>query len=626
MKTETIFTKACLAVSLLAVAGCSSFLDEENLASQSAEQYYATADGYETLITGAYSTLKSVYNTTNYFQLTQLGTDLGTQNDGTATNVLNQYTVDYATDNDAVYNQWKALYEALKNVNAAINRAGSVKTKDQDIFEGIDPDVLAQRVAEAKFLRALYLFEIVKNWGQGPLVLEEPTSPSTTSQLNTGEEFYTQILADLKDVLDSSLPEKQPASEYGRASKAAAKHLRSLVYLTRGYQSYADQNDFRNAFNDAVDVINNSGHQLLWNDYAEVHRQANEANDEIIFLVSFSSGTGWNTCIQSEFYLFVYREGWSDISFSTIYGNDYATVMPTKYAYLLFDWKKDRRTETTFMSPLNADPATSTDGTDRGKPWFESTVGGKVPVGEPVLVFPVPGQDGTEDVYPAGYDAYETYRVYSDDEKAAASANGQYLYNYPQGSIAEGSYGDAENDDYYRTGYQSLNGKSRAWLPVWKFKDANTRYNSSGTVENGTRDIYLFRLAETYLIAAEAAVNLGENGEALHYLNEIRKRARANAPEAGLPDYSGTVTVDDVLDERALELFGESPRWNDLTRTGKLAERVLKYNWDVTHITGGLIQTQLSESTNAKYSLRPIPVDWLNTLSNGQELSNNPGW
>ena len=214
MKTKTIFTRTCLAVSLLAVTGCSSFLDEENLASQSAEQYYSTADGYETLITGAYSTLKSVYNTTNYFQLTQLGTDLGTQNDGTSTNVLNQYTVDYAVDNDAVYNQWKALYEALKNVNAAINRAGSVKTEDEDIFEGINPDVLAQRVAEAKFLRALYLFEIVKNWGQAPLILEEPTSPTTTAELNSGAEFYTQILADLQDVLDSSLPEKQPSSEY----------------------------------------------------------------------------------------------------------------------------------------------------------------------------------------------------------------------------------------------------------------------------------------------------------------------------------------------------------------------------------------------------------------------------
>ena len=50
-------------------------------------------------------------------------------------------------------------------------------------------------------------------------------------------------------------------------------------------------------------------------------------------------------------------------------------------------------------------------------------------------------------------------------------------------------------------------------------------------------------------------------------------------------------------------------------------------NWDVTNITGGLIQTQLSEATfKSKYGLRPIPVTWLNTLSNGQELGNNPGW
>lgn len=121
--------------------------------------------------------------------MTQLGTDLGTQNDGTATNALNQYTVDYTNDNSTVYNQWKVLYESLKNVNAAIGRAAMVVTKDQDIFDGIDKEILAQRVAEAKFLRALYLFEIVKNWGQAPLILEEPTSPSTTSQLDSGSDF-----------------------------------------------------------------------------------------------------------------------------------------------------------------------------------------------------------------------------------------------------------------------------------------------------------------------------------------------------------------------------------------------------------------------------------------------------
>ena len=584
MKAKNIFTKGFLLASVFALSGCSSFLDEKNWSSQSAEEYYATAEGYESLINGAYSTLKSVYNTTNYFLLTQLGTDLGTQNDGTATNALNQYTVDYTNDNGTVYNQWKVLYESLKNVNAAIGRAAMVVTKDQDIFDGIDKEILAQRVAEAKFLRALYLFEIVKNWGQAPLILEEPTSPSTTSQLDSGSDFYRQILADLQDVMDSSLPMKQTSANYGRVSKAAAKHLRSLVYLTRGYQSYAEADDFKKAYDDAVDVIKNSGHTLL-DDYAMVHRQANEENDEIIFSLNFSAGAGWNNNIQTEFYLFVYREGWTDLGFSSIYCNDYASVMPTKYSYLLFDWKKDRRTEVTFMSPLNGDPATSIDGRAYGRNWFESTNGVNVAKGDTVIYFPVPGESG--------------YKQYTDAEKAAANNRGRFFYNYP-----EGSYADAGNDDYYKTGYQS-----------------------SGTVENGTRDIYLFRLAETYLIAAEAAVKMGDNSNALYYINQIRKRAMNNAPEGGLQEYVGTVTLDNVLDERALELYGEAPRWNDLQRTGKLAERVLKYNWDVTNITGGLIQTQLSEATfKSKYGLRPIPVTWLNTLSNGQELGNNPGW
>ena len=62
MKAKNIFTKGLLLASVFAVSGCSSFLDEKNWSSQSAEEYYATAEGYESLINGAYSTLKSVYN------------------------------------------------------------------------------------------------------------------------------------------------------------------------------------------------------------------------------------------------------------------------------------------------------------------------------------------------------------------------------------------------------------------------------------------------------------------------------------------------------------------------------------------------------------------------------------
>lgn len=611
MIMKKIFAKALLFTAALSLAGCQDFLEEKNIASQSAEAFYATAAGYESLMTGAYNTLKSVYNSTTYYSLAQLGTDISTQNNGNTTNALNQYTPDYLNDNGTVSGYWNTLYAALKNVNAVIGRAGNVITKDQDPRDGMDKAVVAQHVAEAKFLRALYLFEIVKNWGQAPLLLEEPTSASTTSKLNSGKEFYTQILADLKDVIDSSLPWKHEGANYGRVSKAAALHLRSLVYLTRAYQSYADSKDFANALADAENVITNSGHQLL-DDYAMVHRQANEENAEIIFPVNFSAGANWNNNIWSMFYLFVYREGWNDIGFSEIYRCDWATVMPSKYAYLLFDWKKDHRAEVTFMSPYNGDPATSIEGENTGKNWFESTKGIKVPKGEPVIYFPVPVE--------------ADYKQYTDAEKETSSNNGLFYYNYPTGSIAQESYKNAGDDDYYKTGYQSMNSSSRAWLPVWKFKDHNTIYQSSGTVGQGMRDIYLFRLAETYLIAAEAAVGAKDNGKALTYINAVRSRAANGADESGLALYSGTVTIDNVLDERALELFGEAPRWNDLTRTGKLAERVLKYNWDVNNITGGLIKTQLSASTNAKYSLRPIPKAWLASLSNGAELGNNPGW
>ena len=350
-----------LVAATVVLSGCSSFLDEENISSQSAEAFFATAKGYESLTVGAYETLNSIYNSTNYYTLTQLGTDIGTQGNGSVTNDLNQYVPTYMNDNGAVNGQWNALYGALKNINAAINRAPAVVTKAQDPLDGIDETLLATRVAEMKFLRALVLFEIVKNWGQAPLLLEEPTSASTVSQLDSGDLFYKQILQDLGDVISSNLPLKQPASDYGRASKAAAYHLRALVYLTRGYQSYAESTDFANALADAEYVIEKSGHALQ-PDFLDVHKDANEENDEIIFAVNYDAATNYNRNIYTSFWMFPYREGFGGMTFSAIYGADWGSVMPTKYAYLLFDWKKDRRAQVTFMSPLNGDAATSVDG------------------------------------------------------------------------------------------------------------------------------------------------------------------------------------------------------------------------------------------------------------------------
>lgn len=591
-----------LACTFVGISSCSGFLDEVNYSGQSAEQYFSTKSGYENLINGCYATLKSVYNSKDYYMMAQMGTDICTQNYPGSVTPLNQYATTYDANQGNVSAVWDALYASLKNINAAIDRSGDVLLKTEDP-DGIEESVLKQRVAEAKALRALYLFEIVRNWGQAPLMVSEPLEQTKTAEYSNGAAFYTQILADLEEAI-TVLPAKQTGNNYGRMSSSAAKHLRALVYLTRGYETYADSKDFENAFKDAEDVYLNSGYKLL-TDYQQVHRQSNEMNNEIIFPIGFSSSSNYNTNNWPKWFLFPYREGWQGLSKDNYYSNDDATVIPTKYAYLMFDWKKDRRASVTFMSPLNGNPATSTDGRDTGKNWFQCTspVAGLFNKGDKVIYFPVPTD--------------LEYKQWTEEDKKSVK---YVVYNFPTGDPA-----DMSKDDYFKNAYQTSNSNTRAFLPVWKFKDANTTYQESNNA-TGTRDIYLFRLAETCLIAAEAAVKNNDNTNALKYINYVRSRAAVNAPEAGLLPYSGTVTIDDVLDERGLELFGEVSRWNDLQRTGRLAARVLQYNWDVNNITGG-IQTLLSENSfKSRFCRRPIPLKWLNSLSNGKELGNNPGW
>lgn len=581
--------KLLLVVSVFLGYSC-NFLDEKNLSSLTADELYTTGDGYEQLINGCYSNLRSIYNSRDFLKMGWEGTDVFTQNDPSATRDLNQYPVTYNSNNSSIYKVWEELYKSLKNANAAIVRAE---------YTDLDESTKLQRVAEAKALRALYLFHIVRNWGDAPLMLDEPSAPITTGTRDSASDIYKQILQDL-DVAINTLPSRQTGENYGRFSSSAAKHLRALVYLTRGYETYAESDDYLNAYNDAVDVMYNSGHSML-GDFADVHRQSNEMNDEVIFSVQY--GTDQISGIGNKmpmYFLFPYREGYPGLAKDTYYGNDDGFVMPTKFAYSLFDWDNDRRAEVTFMSPFNGDMNTSIEGKDAGKNWFQCVqeVSGVFSLGDTAIYFPVP--------------ADENYKAWSTSEKDAK----KYLvYNYPTGDITDWS-----NDDYYNDMSSGL--KSRTWLPIWKFKDANTLYyeNGDGT---GTRDIYVFRLAETALIASEAALQLGDNPNALKYLNKVRERAEKVAGSLAYP--SGTeVTIDMILDERETELLGEVSHWNDLQRTRTLIDRVRAYNWDVTNIVGG-IQTQLTPGAT-KFYLRPIPLTWLNSLTNQSELSNNTGW
>lgn len=110
----------------------------------------------------------------------------------------------------------------------------------------------------------------------------------------------------------------------------------------------------------------------------------------------------------------------------------------------------------------------------------------------------------------------------------------------------------------------------------------------------GFRDFFVYRLSETYLLVAEALVRQNKNQEAADYLNIVRKRAAR--PETSLSMISAAdMNIDRILDERALELGGEEMRWMDLVRTGKLIERVKKYN------------PNGANNIQEYHALRPIP-------------------
>jgi hypothetical protein len=131
------------------------------------------------------------------------------------------------------------------------------------------------------------------------------------------------------------------------------------------------------------------------------------------------------------------------------------------------------------------------------------------------------------------------------------------------------------------------------------------------------RDMYMFRLAETYLLRAEA--HLGKNNKVAAAADINVIRARVNA----IPATSAEVDIDYLLDERLRELYYEEPRMLTLCRMGKLAERNRKYNVSYTDVTGTY---ECAGTTIQDYhNLWPIPFSEIERNTEAV-LEQNPGY
>ncbi len=129
--------------------------------------------------------------------------------------------------NTYLKSHWVALYLTITRANVVLSNI------DQVPFS--DPNLKLQYIAEAKFLRALIYFHLVRKWGDVPLVTKQLSYDELPA--NTFREkqatVYAQIVADLNDVITNSpLPNLQTGANIGHASKAAANALLGQVYLT----------------------------------------------------------------------------------------------------------------------------------------------------------------------------------------------------------------------------------------------------------------------------------------------------------------------------------------------------------------------------------------------------------
>lgn len=230
MKTK-IITISCLAALTLAGTSCKkSFLEQTPPNAVELTASFRTPDDVLSAVNGIYQSLRS---SNNIGENSGLWTDERSDDTGRNDNQSNagepfQFgDFSILPSNTYLKSHWVSLYGTISRSNVVLNNIDRVTFADANLKQ--------QYIAEAKFLRAVMYFELVRTWGDVPLVTKTFTSLEELNA-NTFREkqaaVYALIVADLKDALNSNLPNLQTGAGIGRASKAAINATLGQVYLT----------------------------------------------------------------------------------------------------------------------------------------------------------------------------------------------------------------------------------------------------------------------------------------------------------------------------------------------------------------------------------------------------------
>ena len=262
------------------LSSCQDFLKEEPYSFLSTTNFYQNEGDALAALNGAFVPMQAqTYYGRTAWLISELSSDnllaLGNATADRAT--LNNFA--YTASNGEISNWWNQNYLMINRANDVIANVPKIAmdtTRRNDI------------VGNARFLRALAYFELMRTFGDLPVFLSPTGAASELTPARTPiAQIYTQIIQDLKYAEANCISEtKIAAVNKGRVSSGAASSLLAKVYLTRASSSAAVASDYSDALVACNRVINSNIYKLLPN-YADIFDCAKKNGAEHIFSVQF---------------------------------------------------------------------------------------------------------------------------------------------------------------------------------------------------------------------------------------------------------------------------------------------------------------------------------------------------
>ena len=567
---KILYSVALAACCMGTMTSCSDFLDASNKSNVTAKQSFATKEGLNNLVNNAYQHLQNVYAAPLFTSCFSAGTDMYADARNKMNEALNTYET-LTPENTDIKNLYTYLYSGIRAANSVSYYAQTAQ---------VDDKTKGQLVGEARVLAAYEYYLLVNNFGGVPIMKDFLTTADTGYPKSSAADVYAYIISELEDVISKNVLQASTATKGGgRISQETAKAILAKTYLSAAWD-LNKQDYFSKAAALADEVI--AGRKLT-TPFAKLWKAdgSGDDNEEFLWDVEYDLATANNTTSGGT--------EWSGYYCNYLGGNEdnikatTSSYVPTLYALHCFK-KGDQRYDATFMKELPDINKGNAAGTGYWT-WYKN---GESLVGKPVTRY-----------YSAWYETDADFEAW----KAIDPANRANTYRIPMDSQSKEAQNMDGRDMEYYDNQQLVYGSS----PCKKFDDSKTAKTEKNTCY---RDIHIITLPEMYLVAAEAYLKAGDNPKALARLNEVHQRA-------GLPALTGTITIDDILDENACENFGNEARWMDLRRTQTLVTRCTKYNHEMGDKAAQYIGKKL---------LRPIPQAAIDANDQLTLADQNPGY